>query len=193
MWNVLASIFAIIIFALITLSVDDNMSAQIQSAMLSKAEQQSAVLLALYAQAAHAYAQANNLPSGTTVSLSTLQSAQYLPGGFPTANAFGQQFTAVVGTTSATAEPIAAWFSTAPLDLKGSPNTPLMQQSVALKIAQDASVVQSNSAVQYGVAAGGAAPYTQIQLPFSTALVNVTSTVPSFSSPTQGAMALYLQ
>ena len=193
MWTLLATIFAMAIFGLIALSVDQNMANQIQMAVVSKAEQQSALLLGQFAQAAHAYAQTNAAPAGTQITVPTLIAAGNLPNGFPTVDPFGQSPQAVVGTTSATTTPVAAWFAAAPTDLKGLNNTPAVVTGVELRIAQNASAMQSTAAAQYGIAAGAAAPYTALQMPFSPAQIQITSTVPGFSAGFQSAAVVYLQ
>jgi hypothetical protein len=191
MWTILAAVVAMALFSVIALSVDQNVQTQLQNAVVSKSAQQSALMLAQFANAAHQYAQSSGAASGTQITVQTLVSAGNLPNGFPLTDAFGQPFIAVVGNTSATATPVAAYYSAQPTDMKGLPVNIQTISAVELRIAQNAAATQQLGLAQVGIAPGNG--QAALQLPFSTTKMSLSSSVPQFTPNFPSAAIVFLQ
>lgn len=195
MWNLVASLIAMALFAIVALMVDTHATQAIEQAALTRAQAQSALLLAQFATAAHNDAIAKGYGQGTAITVQTLIADGALPSGFPPTDALGLTFQARVGNVSGTAVPLVAWTSGMPTQLFGLPVNSQTLASVELQVAQNAAAAQQNSGAMVGVAdtspPGGAPPYTALRMPLSLAGLPVTSMVPSFSVSTPAALVLY--
>ena len=191
MWTILAAIVAMALFSVIALSVDENVQTQLQNAVVSKAEQQSALMLAQFANASHQYAQSSGSSSGFQITVQTLVGAGNLPNGFPLTDAFGQPFVAVVGNTSSTATPVAAYYNAPPSNLKGIPVNVRTIGVTEMRIAQNAAATQQLGLAQVGVAPGNG--QSALQLPFSTTTMGLSSVLPGFRPNFATAAIVYLK
>jgi type II secretory pathway pseudopilin PulG len=196
MWTLVASLFAMALFAIVALMIDSHAMTSIQQAALEQAEVQSGQLLAQFAAAARSDAAAKPYGSGTLITVATLQSDGALPAGFPPGDAFGLQFMAQVGQTqtSSGVTPVIAWTNGRPLNLYGLPvdNSPgalKILQGVELQVAQNALAALQNAGALAGIAVPSA---SSIQLPFSSQ-VDLSSAFPNWSIGNPNATVVYMQ
>ncbi len=188
MWTIVASLFAMALFAIVALMVDAHTTEAIQQAALSRAEVQSGQLLGQFAAAAHADAVAKGYTQGQQMTVSTLISDGALPAGFVATDAFGLTFKAMVGATAAGSTPVVAWTDGAPTSLYGLPVNAQTIQGVEIQVAQNALVSQQNTGAVVGVAASGGG----LQMPFSSSPISLSSTFPGWSVSNPDATVVYL-
>lgn len=187
MWTLVASLFAMALFAIVTLMVDSHATDAIEQAALSRAQVQSGQLLAQFAAAARSDAAAKGYPQGTLITVASLQNDGALPPGFPISDAFGLQMKAVVGQTSAGSIPVVAWTDGSPLHLYGLPVNTMTLQSVEMQVAQNALAALQNSGTIVGVAQGSG-----LQMPFASSPMSLAATFPGWSVASPNAAVVYL-
>lgn len=187
MWTLVASLFAMALFAIVALMVDSHATDAIQQAALSRAQVQSGQLLAQFAAAARSDAAAKGYGAGTMMTVATLQNDGALPPGFPQADAFGLTMKAIVGQTAQGSTPVAAWTDGSPLHLYGLPVNSQTLQSVEMQVAQNALAAQQNSGAIVGVAQGAA-----LQMPFAASAMNLSAVFPGWSVSSPNAAVVYL-
>jgi len=187
MWTLVASLFAMALFAIVALMVDSHTTDAIQQAALARAENQSGLLLAQFAAAARADAASKGYTQGTAITVQTLINDGALPPGFSVSDAFGLPFKAVVGQTSAGSIPVVAWTDGSPLQLFGLPVNSQTLQGVELQVAQNALAAQQNAGAMAGISQGAA-----LQLPFASSAMNLSATFPGWSPANPNAAVVYM-
>ncbi len=188
MWTLVASLFAMAIFAIVALMVDQHTTDAIEQAALARAEVQSGLLLGQFAAAAKSDAQAKGYTQGQQITVSTLINDGALPAGFPATDTFGLTFKALVGATSSGSTPVVAWTDGAPTNLYGLPVDSQTLQGVELQVAQNALVSQQNTGAIVGIAASGSG----LQMPFAQSPISLSSTFPGWSVNNPNATVVYL-
>lgn len=187
MWTLVASLFAMAIFAIVALMLDSHATAAIQEAALSRAEIQSGQLLAQFALAVRTDAASKGYPQGTQITVQTLQNDGALPTGFPQSDALGLTFKAMVGATSQGSTPIVAWTNGTPLSLFGLPLNTTTLQGVEMQIAQNALAAQQNTGAIAGIANGSG-----LQMPFASSSINLSATFPGWLVNAPNAVVVYM-
>lgn len=187
MWNLVASLFALAIMAIVALMADSHATAAIQEAALSQAEAQTGQLLAQFAAAARADAAARGYSAGTQMTVPMLIQDGALPPGFPAVDPFGMTLTAVVGQTAAGSVPVLAWSGSAPTNFYGLTPGPQTYRGVFLQVAQNAAASQQNSGALYGVSSAG-----QLLMPFANTPVDLSSVFPGVTVPDAMPMVAYM-
>jgi type II secretory pathway pseudopilin PulG len=187
MWTLVASLFAMAIFAIVALMLDSHATAAIQEAALSRAQIQSGQLLAQFASAARTDAASKGYTQGTQMTVQTLQNDGALPAGFPPGDAFGLSFKALVGATSAGSTPVVSWTDGTPINLFGLPINSITLQGVEMQVAQNALAAQQNTGAIVGTANGAA-----LKMPFASSAINLSATFPGWSLVTPNAAVVYM-
>ena len=187
MWTLVASLFAMAIFAIVALMLDSHATAAIQSAALSRAEIQSGQLLAQFAAAARADASAKGYSQGKVLTVQTLQNDGALPTGFPPGDALGLTFKAQVGAVTSGSTPVVAWTDGTPIQLFGLPVNTMTLQGVEMQVAQNALAAQQNTGALVGTANGSA-----LKLPFASTAMNLSATFPGWSPNAPNATVVYM-
>lgn len=187
MWTLVASLFAMAIFAIVALMLDSHATAAIQDAALSRAQIQSGQLLAQFAAAARSDAAAKGYPQGQSITVQTLQNDGALPAGFPSGDAFGLTFKAMVGATTPGSTPVVAWTDGTPINLFGLPINAVSLQGVEMQVAQNALAAQQNTGAMVGTANGAS-----LQMPFAQTAVNLGAIFPGWSVNVPDATVVYM-
>lgn len=179
MWVLLSIVMALGLFGLLSLThmeQDENATFQVAQSVM---ETQSAQQMDSFTAAAWAYATANNVSTGATISVTQLVNAGYLPTAFTASNPFGQMLVALTGNNT-----LAAYYQNPPSTLYGMPIVPRTEKGVAMKMAEKLSAMQEN-APQYVSAIsdnGGTGAYTQALLPYAATALTMSTNDPQFST-----------
>lgn len=191
MWSLVASLLAMALLATIALMVDTHAQQSVQQLALTRAEQQSALLLAQFAAAAKTYANQQNGAVQNPITVPTLINAGALPASFPSVDAMGLTFKAQVGNVSSGAIPVIAWADGVPTQLYGF-NVQAVFPSVALHVAQDAAAAQQNAGALVGTIQN-ASGRPALQLPFATQTMDLSGTFPGLNVNSPDAAVVYMQ
>ena len=178
MWMMVALVMSLALFALLSLThMEQDQNAVYQTA-LSAMETRSASQMDTFTSAAWAYATANNVSTGATISVAQLISAGYLPTAFTASNPFGQTLVALTGNYT-----LAAYYQNPPNSLYGMPVVHRTETGVAMKMAEKLSAMQENApeyvaAVSYNGGSGNT--YNQALLPYAVTALTMSTNDPQF-------------
>ncbi len=185
MWNIIAALLSLAIFAGVALMQDSQTMHRIERAAIQARETSAAFELNQIANAASAYLTASNAPAGTTVSVTELVSAGYLPDGFSQQGPFGQTPVAMAVNSPAgvTGKSLLVYYTDAPTTLGDQPLTIQNEMGVAMGIAQELDNMEQgqtgfSSGVDYGPS--GVAP-TPLILPYTGSRVSLVQATASLA------------
>lgn len=179
MWAILALVMSLALFAMLSFMHMEQSENTVMHAEERSMEVQSAQQMNTFASAAWAYATAQSVGSGTSISVAQLISAGYLPTGFSATNPFGQTIVAVAGNKT-----LAAYYQNPPSTILGQPVNAATESGVALRIAAYLAAMQENTP-QFVAAVssnGGSGSYTQALLPYNTSPISMSGNDPQFST-----------
>lgn len=181
------TILSLVIFAGILLMVDTYVVNNLQREALKRVELISAHQAVQFSIAANAYANANSLAAGTSITASTLSGAGYLYSSFNTSNPVGQRLRGFVGvknTNYSTQIPVLVYYNVnyppalEPYKISNS-NT----QAIAayeMHVATDVAAMQETSpSYVSGLILG-----SNFQMPYTTNTFSIAASFPSFPSTT---------
>lgn len=178
MWMILALVMSLGLFGLLSLMHMHQEENTAFHAAMSAMESRSAQQMDTFASAAWAYATAENVSAGTTLSVAQLVHAGYLPTAFAASNPFGQTLTAMTGKNT-----LAAYYQNPPTTLYGTPIVTRTEKGVAMRMAEKLAAMQEN-APQYVSAisdnGGSGTTYTQALLPYSATALTMSTNDPQF-------------
>lgn len=180
MWTLLALVLSLGLFSMLSL-MHMHQSEERAFHVAEKAmETQSAQQMQIFTSSAWAYAGAQGLPSGKTISVDALINAGYLPQSFDENNAFGQELEAVTGQGS-----LVSYYKNPPSTLYGTPVTSQTEEGVAMAIAERLSAMQENSP-QYVAAisnnGGSGSDYNLALMPYAQTAITMSSNDPAFNT-----------
>lgn len=179
MWAIIAVVMSLALFALLSLTHMEREQGAVYQTALSAMETRSASQMDTFTSAAWAYATANAVSTGATISVAQLVTAGYLPTAFTASNPFGQTLVALTGNNT-----LAAYYQNPPNTLYGMPVVPRTEKGVAMTIAEKLSAMQENvpeyvSAISDN---GGSGAYTQALLPYASTALTMSTNDPQFST-----------